>query len=239
MRAASKSLLSGLKVGGPQRRIDSDRSAFAQALPNPAAGRLCWDGRAPCGLASLAPACRCRRCTDQSRLGARGSLASGPSSRRRCRTPVRRPRRAATRRIGELTLPKSERLMRRFWRMKPMGRHPARGLEAGWTCPLIANDWPMLPVAVEAAAAKGGIVVYDSHEMALEEFAEKPEWRRFVRPVVAHVEESYISHAKVISSVSPGITAHLRPPTAPRRLITHCAMRRYTKSPPRGSPATQ
>ncbi|WP_291209073.1 glycosyltransferase [Hyphomonas sp.] len=118
--------------------------------------------------------------------------------------------RAVSRRFSEAALPAEERLMHRFWRMKPDAaaiREAVLKLEgpALW----IANDWPMLPIAAEAAATKGGIVVYDSHELALEEFAERPEWRKFVRPVVAHVEAKYIREARVISSVSPGITAHL------------------------------
>jgi glycosyltransferase involved in cell wall biosynthesis len=118
--------------------------------------------------------------------------------------------RAVGRRLSEAALPIEERLMRRFWRMKPDAaaiREAVLKLEgpALW----IANDWPMLPIAAEAAATKGGIVVYDSHELALEEFAERPEWRKYVRPVVAHVEAAYIRGAKVVSSVSPGITAHL------------------------------
>lgn len=118
--------------------------------------------------------------------------------------------RAVSRRLSEAALPAEERLMRRFWRMKPDAtaiREAVSKLEgpALW----IANDWPMLPIAAEAAATKGGIVVYDSHELALEEFAERPEWRKYVRPVVAHVEANYIRSARVVSSVSPGITAHL------------------------------
>ncbi len=118
--------------------------------------------------------------------------------------------RAVSRWISEAALPADGRLMRRFWRIKPDAaaiREAVLKLEgpALW----IANDWPMLPIAAEAAATKGGIVVYDSHELALEEFAERPEWRKYIRPVVAHVEAGYIRNAKVISSVSPGITAHL------------------------------
>ena len=118
--------------------------------------------------------------------------------------------RALGRRLKDASLPAEERLMRGFWRMKPDAaaiREAVSKLEgpALW----IANDWPMLPIAAEAAATKGGIVVYDSHELALEEFAERPEWRKYVRPVVAHVEANYIRSARVVSSVSPGITAHL------------------------------
>lgn len=118
--------------------------------------------------------------------------------------------RALGRRIKDASVPSEERLMRRFWRMKPDAaaiREAVSKLEgpALW----IANDWPMLPIAAEAAATKGGIVVYDSHELALEEFAERAEWRKYVRPVVAHIEAKYVRSARVISSVSPGITAHL------------------------------
>lgn len=119
--------------------------------------------------------------------------------------------RSLGRRAHEATLPTGERLMRRFWRMKPDAaaiRSAVETLEgpALW----IANDWPMLPIAAEAAIKKGGIFVYDSHELALEEFSERPEWRKFVRPVVAHIEATFISDARVVSSVSPSITAHLQ-----------------------------
>jgi glycosyltransferase involved in cell wall biosynthesis len=132
--------------------------------------------------------------------------------------------RALSRRFSEAALPAGERLMRRFWRMKPDAaaiRDAVLHLEgpALW----IANDWPMLPIAVEAAASKGGIVVYDSHELALEEFAERPEWRKYVRPVVAHVEAGFIHYARVISSVSPGITKHLE--TAYRVAASHLTLR--------------
>lgn len=132
--------------------------------------------------------------------------------------------RALGRRLKDASLPAEERLMRRFWRMKPDAtaiREAVSKLEgpALW----IANDWPMLPIAAEAAASKGGIVVYDSHELALEEFAERSEWRKYVRPVVAHVEAQYIRSARVISSVSPGITAHLE--STYRVPATHLTLR--------------
>lgn len=119
--------------------------------------------------------------------------------------------RAVRRRLAEAFLPSNERLMRRFWRIRPDAeaiRDVVSKLEgpALW----IANDWPMLPIAAEAVAAKGGILVYDSHELALEEYAERPEWRKYVRPIVACVEAKFIRNARVISSVSPGITDHLK-----------------------------
>jgi glycosyltransferase involved in cell wall biosynthesis len=74
----------------------------------------------------------------------------------------------------------------------------------------IANDWMMLPVAEAGRAARGGAVVYDSHELATEEYAELAEWRRFVRPLVRAIEGRFIAKASAVSSVSPGITAHLQ-----------------------------
>ncbi len=138
--------------------------------------------------------------------------------------PVSGLARALRRRLHAATLPPGERLMHRFWRMKPEAR-AIRDAVATLEGPAlwIANDWPMLPVAAEAADRKGGIAVYDSHELALEEFAERRDWRRYVRPVVAHVEATYIPHVKVISAVSPGITAHLE--AAYRVPVPHLTLR--------------
>ena len=43
----------------------------------------------------------------------------------------------------------------------------------------LANDWNMLPVAARLAREKGGIYGYDTHEFAIEEFAESRKWRLF------------------------------------------------------------
>lgn len=74
----------------------------------------------------------------------------------------------------------------------------------------IANDWWMLPIADAGQRRSGGVIVYDSHELATEEYAERPEWRRFQRPIVAAVESGLIGKAEVVTSVSPGITQHLQ-----------------------------
>lgn len=183
----------------PQPQFGTPRPGIVGLLERSAAQLLCL----PIGLAGAV-------------LTAAGS-AGGPVLQQvsgraaRAARPFSDLSRAVSRRLSEAALPADERIMRRFWRMKPDAAaiHDAVAKLSGpalW----IANDWPMLPIAAEAAATKGGIVVYDSHELAMEEFAERPEWRKYVRPLVAHVEAKYIRCAKVISSVSPGITAHLQ-----------------------------
>lgn len=74
----------------------------------------------------------------------------------------------------------------------------------------IANDWRLLPIAAAAATEIGGRFVYDSHEFATEEYAERLTWRLFQRPVAAAVEKRWIGKAAAVVSVSPGITAALK-----------------------------
>jgi glycosyltransferase involved in cell wall biosynthesis len=73
----------------------------------------------------------------------------------------------------------------------------------------IANDWQMLPLAAAAAARVGGRYVYDSHEFATEEYAERLSWRLFQKPIAAAVEKRWIAGAAAIVSVSPTITRAL------------------------------
>jgi glycosyltransferase involved in cell wall biosynthesis len=82
----------------------------------------------------------------------------------------------------------------------------ARNVEADiW----LANDWTALPLAARLEREKGGIYVYDTHELATEEYAEKREWRRWTRPVVQALEGKYIRDARVVSAVSAGIAGRL------------------------------
>ena len=73
----------------------------------------------------------------------------------------------------------------------------------------LANDWTALPLAARLARERGGAYVYDTHEFAIEEYAEKPEWRRWMRPVVRAIEKEHIRRAAVTSAVSAGIAARL------------------------------
>jgi glycosyltransferase involved in cell wall biosynthesis len=74
----------------------------------------------------------------------------------------------------------------------------------------IANDWMMLPLAAEGARRLGGAYVYDSHEFATQEFAQRWDWRLFRQPVVKRVERRYIGGARVVTAVSRHITEALR-----------------------------
>jgi len=73
----------------------------------------------------------------------------------------------------------------------------------------LANDWIALPLAARMAKEKGGKYVYDTHEFAVEEYAEKLHWRIWKRPLVGAVERRYIGNAAVVSSVSAGISERL------------------------------
>jgi glycosyltransferase involved in cell wall biosynthesis len=74
----------------------------------------------------------------------------------------------------------------------------------------LANDWTALPVAARLARERGGRYGYDTHELAVEEYAERWKWRVLERPIVRAVEKGTIAGAAVVSAVSMGIAAHLQ-----------------------------
>jgi glycosyltransferase involved in cell wall biosynthesis len=73
----------------------------------------------------------------------------------------------------------------------------------------LANDWNMLPIAARLARENGGVYSYDTHELAIEEYAENPKWRLFQRSMVSAIERRFIGDAVVISAVSSGIAERL------------------------------
>jgi len=73
----------------------------------------------------------------------------------------------------------------------------------------LANDWNMLPIAARLAAERGGSYVYDTHEFAAEEYAEKWRWRLWQKPLVCAIEKRFIRDAVVVSAVSAGIAERL------------------------------
>jgi glycosyltransferase involved in cell wall biosynthesis len=73
----------------------------------------------------------------------------------------------------------------------------------------LANDFSMLPLAARLAGEKGGIYVYDSHELATEEFADSLKWRFLNRPMISTLEREFIQGATVVSTVSDGIARRL------------------------------
>lgn len=73
----------------------------------------------------------------------------------------------------------------------------------------VANDWLALPIAAEGVRRHGGVLVYDSHEFATEEYAERLDWRLFQRPIVRTIEARFIRQAAVVTAVSQGIADEL------------------------------
>ncbi len=73
----------------------------------------------------------------------------------------------------------------------------------------VANDWNVLPIAARLTAEKGGVYVYDTHEFATEEYAEKWRWRIWHKPMVCAIERRFIRDAAAVSAVSAGIADKL------------------------------
>lgn len=97
-----------------------------------------------------------------------------------------------------------------FWGLAPaLPRMREVALAHGAAGVWVANDWLALPIAAAGVARHGGVLVYDSHEFAIEEYAERLEWRLFQRPLVRTIEESLIRRAAVVTAVSPGIARAL------------------------------
>lgn len=74
----------------------------------------------------------------------------------------------------------------------------------------LANDWQMLPIARQLAEEQGVPYIYDTHELAVHEYAHRWLWSLFQRPLVAAVERKGIAQAALASCVSPGIAEFLQ-----------------------------
>jgi glycosyltransferase involved in cell wall biosynthesis len=72
-----------------------------------------------------------------------------------------------------------------------------------------ANDWDTLPVAVRAAKVTGGRVVYDSHELAVEE-SDRPAWRLLFPRYIRRLEGAHIGEAAAVITVAEGIAEALQ-----------------------------
>ncbi|CAA7618761.1 hypothetical protein MTBLM5_280019 [Magnetospirillum sp. LM-5] len=70
---------------------------------------------------------------------------------------------------------------------------------------VIANDWLTLPIAARLAADWKVPYVYDSHEFAIEEGADRPGWMMLVSPYVSAIEARHIARADAVVTVGDGI----------------------------------
>lgn len=73
----------------------------------------------------------------------------------------------------------------------------------------LANDWTALPIARRLAAEQGVPYAYDTHELAVDEYAHRLLWRLAQRPVIAGIERGGIAGSTVTSCVSQGIADRL------------------------------
>lgn len=73
----------------------------------------------------------------------------------------------------------------------------------------LANDWTALPIVRRLAAEQGVLYAYDTHELAVDEYAQSWRWRLVHRPVIAAIERDGIAGAAVASCVSHGIADRL------------------------------
>ncbi len=74
----------------------------------------------------------------------------------------------------------------------------------------LANDWTAIPVARKIAREQGAVLLYDTHELASDEFPERWRWRLLDRPVIMAIEGACIGSARRVSCVSGGIADRLQ-----------------------------
>ncbi len=126
--------------------------------------------------------------------------------------PIRTWRRskAVIARIRQKPVSTLDGAMRELERRKPVSALIEAGQQIGHADVWVANDWHALPVAFALRAQFGGLVVYDSHEYALEEYAQDLGWRWVERPIAATIERFYIGQTLMVTSVSQGIADALK-----------------------------
>jgi glycosyltransferase involved in cell wall biosynthesis len=73
----------------------------------------------------------------------------------------------------------------------------------------LANDWTTLPIARRLAVEHHVPFAYDTHELAVDEYAERLTWRLTRRPVIAAIEGAAMREAAFVSCVSEGIAGRL------------------------------
>jgi glycosyltransferase involved in cell wall biosynthesis len=97
-----------------------------------------------------------------------------------------------------------------YWRLNP--RHYALA-EAARDEPVdlwLANDWTSLPVVMDIKRRLGTPFAYDTHELAVDEYAQSLQWRLSMRPVIATVEREGLQSAQFVTCVSDGIAVRLQ-----------------------------
>lgn len=102
------------------------------------------------------------------------------------------------------------RMSEAYWALDP--RFAAlHDLARRWSADIwLANDWNVVPIVQRIARQQGVLYAYDTHELAIDEYAHRWRWRLIQRPVIAAVERMGIAGASVTSCVSQGIANRLQ-----------------------------
>lgn len=74
----------------------------------------------------------------------------------------------------------------------------------------LANDWTTLPIAMRLSKEQGVPFLYDTHELAVDEYAQSLKWRLLHRHVIAGIEGAGIRMAAGVTCVSDGIADRLQ-----------------------------
>ena len=74
---------------------------------------------------------------------------------------------------------------------------------------VVANDWSTLPIAARAKALIGARVLYDFHEFAPTEFADRRLWRLLAQRHVEEIEARFIAAADAVTTVSANIAREI------------------------------
>lgn len=98
---------------------------------------------------------------------------------------------------------------RRFW-SDPFFTHLEHVVADEGADVVVANDWPVLPVAARVARRTGAALVYDSHEYGVGEHAERLKWRLFYPTWVHALELANAPSAARVLTVSDGIAELLQ-----------------------------
>lgn len=97
-----------------------------------------------------------------------------------------------------------------YWTLDPAHEafyQAARGLAPDlW----LVNDWKALPVARRLVRERPAPIVYDTHELASDEYAERLHWRWLHRPLVLAIEGRGAREAALVTCVSDGIADRLQ-----------------------------
>lgn len=97
-----------------------------------------------------------------------------------------------------------------YWTLDPLYRHAYQILRARPVDLWLANDWSTLPIVRRLAREQRVPFVYDTHELATDEYGQRAIWRYLHRPLVTELERAGSSAAALVTCVSEGIADRLQ-----------------------------